>query len=940
MNRSDQSFRLDHEFEQQAWRTPTATALHYEGASITFSELKARVDRVLTSLRALGIRDARFIGVHMERSINYVVSVLAILKANSAVVPLPPSYPESRLREIISFAVLDAVIAGNQTPLGPGVAGKTIVFSDAMRGAATSTSMPTPPGDPNQPAFVLCSSGSTGAPKLIVRSHRSFFHRLRWTWDDHPYAIGEVCCQKSHMATTHAIYELFEPLLRGVPIHVIADEQVKRLEPLWKTIHTQAISRLLIVPSLLQASLDMPGFVAPPLKTLVLMGEHVTTKLAARAIAAFPKHTEIFSIYGSTEASSTFVCDIRRQFRPGQELPLGKPIAADVRAVVLGSDLAPVSAGETGILHIAGSPLFTEYFRDAESTAAAFSTLPVTGETLYNTHDQVLRTTNGNLHFVGRIDDTVKIRGFRVDLKEVERTLMRHPDVRQSTVIASNDKPGQAMLLAFVIPETVAQPELRHLLRQHLPSHMIPPVIVCVPALPLTASGKVDRQRLLAEHADRVANGVGAFASDTARRVAEIWGQVLRCTDIGPDSSFFEIGGNSLNEFTAVHHLRDAFGLDRHQLPEVSIHQFQTVAALAACIDAIGKGTPPAISPSNAILSTLKHGDHALPPVFAIASAGGTLGAYDKLVRSIDIRREIIGVRDPFLWNARDPTANFQSWVALYVNAIRERQARGPYYLLAYSSAGAFGCEIAQHLRRSGEEVALLALIDPLAMDRSSKRRFGYWALQARFMSRLPARIVMLAGLWLRLAVPHLLRGGGRSGPADDPGLSQEQFAQAATRSLTSREHMLALSVLLELNSGLPFALSASELSQVAPANYLDRLLERAKNAAPEVNREMIENIAVQYNLQVHAHHRYRLRRYDAKVVIFDTKGPCSGLLAAQFRPYIDDLDVREIALGKPSARTLALARIFPENIRSHYLSMRDETFVHTLAGELTGLLS
>lgn len=939
MNRPDQAFRLDHAFERQALRTPMVTALHFEGMSITFAELKARTDRVFASLRAAGITDGSAVGVYMERSINYVVSVLAILKANSAVVPLPPSYPESRLREIVSFAALDAVIEGGQAPLGP-VAGKTITFSDAVRGVATCPVMSNPPGDPNPLAFVLCSSGSTGKPKLIARSHRSFFHRLRWTWNEHPYASGEVCCQKSHMATTHAVYELFEPLLRGIPIHLIADEHVKRIEPLWNTIHAHAISRLLIVPSLLQASLDMPGFAAPPLKTLVLMGEHVTAKLAARAIAAFPATTDIFSIYGSTEASSTFVCDIRRQFRPEQVLPLGKPITADVRAVVLGTDLEPVRAGETGILHIAGSPLFTEYFRDAESTASAFATLPATGETLYNTHDQVLQTIDGNLNFVGRIDDTIKIRGFRVDLKEVENALLLHPDVRQSAVIASSNTPGQAMLLAFVVPETVAQTEIRHLLQQQLPTHMIPPVIVGLSAMPLTASGKVDRQRLLAEHADRIANGSGSFTSDTARRVAAIWEQVLHCTDIGPESSFFEIGGNSLNEFAVVHHLRNAFGLDRNQLPDIGIHQFQTVAALAACIDAIGKGAPPAISPGNAILSTLKHGEQSLPPVFAISSAGGTLGAYDKLVRAIDIRREIIGVRDPFLWNARNPTASFQNWVALYVNAIRERQAHGPYYLLAYSSAGAFGYEIAQHLRRSGEQVAILALIDPLAMDRSSKLRFGYWALQARFKRRLPARAVMLAAGWLRLAVPRGLRASGRSDRVDDHGLSKAAFAQASARALTSKEHILALSALLELNSGLGFALTASELSQAAPAEYLNMLLARAEHAVPGVDRKMIENIAVQYNLQVHAHHRYRLQRYDSKVVIFDTKGPYSGLLAAQFRPYIDDLAVREIALGKLSARTLELASIFPETIRSHYLSMRDETFVKTLARELTELLA
>jgi len=936
MNRPAQSLRLDHLFEQQVQRTPDRAALYCDGASITYAELKARTDRLLTSLCANGVKDGSFVGVHMQRSLNYIVSVLAILKANSAVVPLPPTYPENRLRNILSFAALDAIIDDEKTLLDPLLSNRIIHYADTPAGARASAHIT--PGNPDQPAFVLCSSGSTGTPKMIVRSHRSFFHRLQWTWDQHPYERGEVCCQKSHMVTTHAVYELFEPLLRGIPVHVIADQQVKSLVPFWETIHTQAISRLLIVPSLLQASLDMPDFVAPPLKVLVLMGEYVSAKVASRTIAAFPEHTKVFSIYGSTEASSTLVCDVKASFRPGQELPLGKPIAPGVRAYALGADLETVAPGEVGVLHIAGSPVFTGYFKDPALTTSAFATAPATGEALYNTHDQVRRMADDSLYFVGRVDHTVKIRGYRVDLQEVEKTLLRHPEVRQCAVILSDGEPEQAMLLAFVVPDTVAQASVQHLMREHLPAYMTPSLVVGMNALPLTASGKVDRLRLLTDHAHRSSNRADVFASETARRVAEVWKALLKCTDVQPDSSFFEIGGNSLTEFAAVHRLRNVFSLDRCQLPDICLYQFQTVTALAAYIDGVREGTTPILSRSNAILSTLKRGDDALPPVFAIASAGGTLGAYDKVVKALNTARSIIGVRDPFIWGERDATSGFQSWVTLYVNAIRERQPRGPYHLLAYSSAAAFGYEIAQHLRRIGEEVALLALIDPLATDRSSKRRFGYWALQARFMRRPAARIVLLVG-WLRLAVPRWLRDSGRSGNTNDPALTKEQFAQAATRSRTNKEHILGVSALLELNTGLPFALTAAELSQVEPTQYLDLLLARVKAAAPEIDPRTIENIVVQYNLQVQAQHRYRLQRYDGKVVIFDPEGPYNGLLAAQFRPYVSGLDVREIPLGEQSARTHVLAGSFPARIRSHYLSMRDDAFANTLADALASLL-
>ena len=939
MIQPEQSFRFERAFEEQAARTPDGVALHDHGDSITFAELRARSDAFAASLRARGIGEGSFVGLHMERSIAYVTSVLAILKLNGAVVPLPPSYPEARLGEILAFARLDAVVDDAATPLPPSLNSRIVPFEEASSEVNEWTGAIA--GHAEQAAFVLCSSGSTGTPKMIVRSHRSFFHRLLWTWENHPYADGEVCCQKSHAMTTHAIYELFEPLLRGIPVRIVADHDARALETFWETVRLRAISRLLLVPSVLQASLDIPGFVAPPVKLVVLMGEYVHPALAQRAIEAFPRQTSIYSIYGSTEASSTFVCDVRQSWRAGEELPLGVPISSDVHDAVLNEAGEPAAVGDVGVLHIAGTPLFTEYFKSPAQTAAAFVTPASSDERMYRTHDQVRRMPDGSLQFLGRADHTVKVRGFRVELEEVERAIMLNREVRQCAVVVREDEPGTASLMAFVSPSTVSRSILYQLLGERLPAYMIPSTIVAVNDFPLTASGKVDRQRLSREQprAAAVSPG-GPRGTETELQVSNVWRAVLGHGAFAADSKFFEVGGSSLTAFSVVFRLRDEFGLDRSQLTDQSLYQYPTVKALAEYIDGVRAGdTPPLPLPQSMLVTLMRGSDTRRPPVFMISSAGGTLGAYEKLAKNLGIANEIIGVRDPFLWGMRDPTMGFQKWVSEYVRAIREKQPQGPYYIIAYSSAGAIGYEIAQHLRRADEEVALLALIDPLAIDRGSKRRFGYWSLESRFNRRIIARITLVAG-WLQLLLPDRLRETGRKVREYNVAPSQADFLRLAEEAKASAVHIRSISALLELNTGLPFALTDAEIAGAAPNRYLDALLARAKRVAPELDPEMIENIVVQYQLQVRSHHAYRLQAYDGRVVLFDPRSPYSGLLAAQFRPYVSDLRVRTVALGEQSDRTQELSAYFPDRIQSHYLSMRDDLFVQSVAEELEHLLS
>ena len=923
------SFRFDTAFEEQAARTPGDVALRSSDGTITYAELDARANRIANTLRNAGIRPRAFVGLHVDRSIGAVAAILGILKFDGAVVPLPPSWPAHRVNEILRFGRLDAVIDAAATPLTTETATRTVRLEDAIR--AESAAPPVERGGSDSPAFVICSSGSTGTPKMIVRSHRSFLHRLQWTWEQHPYSADDVCVQKSFQATTHAVYELFEPLLRGVAVRIISDESLRDMAGFWDLLAEEGATRLLIVPSMLQASLELPGFVPPPLRVLVLMGEHVSAALAARAAAAFPASTRIFSIYGSSEASSTLVTDLRSSDLVGEDPPLGIPISPDVRAFVLNAELAPVQPGGIGMLYVSGSPLFTGFFRNPEGTEAVLET--VGAERLYRTADQVRVLASGGFLFVGRADDVVKVRGFRVDLSEIERWLSRGPGVRQCIVAPYPDANSAATLLAFVTPADVQPPALFAWLRSHLPTYMLPSVIVPIDRFPQTPSGKIDRRGLVADHRDVAAKSAGVkYESDTERTIARVWGELLQVGLVERDRSFFEIGGTSLTVFAAAHRLRVAFGLSAQALAATTLYTYPTVAALAEAID---RGSE---AQAETVLVSLRRGDGSeLPPLFVVSSAGGTLGAYEKVVRALRTPRDVVGLRDPFLAGDRDPTEGFQRWARRYTDAIRRRQARGPYHILAYSSAGAFGYEIAQQLRANGEDVLLLALVDPVAMDYAS-RRFGRWALSARFMSAKVRRVVRWAGL-LRSVVPRALRAKRTAASANDWTLSASEFNAHASWATTNRDNILRFAALLELNTGRPFAIQSAELDGVAPSEYLDVLLARVARVDASIEPEMIRRAVIQYELQVKSQQRYRPQRYDGAMYMFDAAGPFSGLEAAHLGPYVRRLHARSLPFDGLSERARQLLAPFPEGLRPHYGCMRNDRFTERLAAELSSVL-
>lgn len=925
-------FRLDALFARQATRTPDAVALIDDRGSVTFAKLAVATARMASALQAAGVEPGALVGVHLARSREYVGAVLGVLATGAAVVPLPPDYPEARVRELLAFVNPAAVVDADARPLVAMFKGPIVTATDAEV-VPPMAPAPARPADPADPAFVLCSSGSTGRPKLIVRSHASFRHRLEWTWRTHPYAPDDACCQKSPMTTTHAVYELFEPLLRGRTVRILSDATVRSLESFWEVIHRERITRLLLVPSMLQASLDMPNFAAPAVRVLVLMGEYVSRQLATRIEPAFPA-AAIHSIYGSTEASSALVCDLRATSPGKGDPPLGEPLAPEIRVHVLDAALHEVPHGTPGMLHLAGPMLFTGYLHDQALTAEVV--VERDGERLYCTRDRVCRESDGTLRYLGRSDDVVKVRGFRVDLREVEDALCACTGINQGAIVAQSTG-SDAVLAAYVSPQSADITGIRRALRARLPDYMVPTRLTALATLPRTAGGKIDRQRLRALAA--AGSAPRAFdGSRTEQALARAWHAALGHADFERTSNFFAVGGSSLKTFAVIARLRTTLSLDRSRLPDDAVYRWPTFADLAEHLDAALAGSAPAAAPVPDPLVTLRAGRGTrAAPLFVIASAGGTVGVYAKLMHALRAEREVIGVRDPYLWGERDAAAGFANWISTYLGAIRRRQPRGPYDLMAYSSAGAFGYEIARRLRAAGEAVAHLILIDPLAMDKTSPWRFGYWALAARFMHPELARLTRIVGM-ARALIPRGATCGSRAPSRNDFRFTAEQLDGFEASARRDRSHVKQLSALMELDTGLPFALTDAELDEASPADCLDVLLAKARQLTPDVSTDTLARLAIQYPLQVKTQHHYRLRRLDAPVVLFEPEGPHCGMLATQLRPWAPRLDARRVPMSAPTARALELARCFPDALYPHYFCMRNDGFTQAVARQLDTL--
>jgi amino acid adenylation domain-containing protein len=573
-------------FEAQVEQTPDAVAVVFEDKQLTYQELNSRSNQIAHHLLALGVCLDMLVGICTEPCVEMVVGLLGILKAGAAYLPLDPTYPQQRLNWMLADSSVQVLLT--QQHLIEKLQVPSIICLDThtkQEGKPLTLSPPAPPAPPapDNLAYVIYTSGSTGKPKGVAVAHGSLLNLVFWHQQAFSVSPTTRATQMAATAFDACGWEIWPYLSAGASIYFVDDLTRKQPTKLRDWLLAQEITISFLPTPLAQRvlALDWPESVA--LRTLLTGGD----KLQHYPNVSLP--FAVVNNYGPSE--NTVVTTSGMVARAQSGVPtIGRPIA-NTQVYLLDEQLQPVPVGARGELYISGDGVARGYLHRPELTAQRFIPHPFSqqpGARLYKTGDIARFRTDGNIEFLGRMDSQVKLRGFRLELGEIEAVLVQHPAVQQTVVIVREDVPGDKRLVAYVVwnqGQALVTSDLRCFLQEKLPEYMMPSTFVVLEALPLTPNGKVNRQALSAPDPSReLEKAYVAPRTPVEEVLVGIWASVLGLKQVGVHDNFFELGGHSLLATQLTSRVRDAFQVE---LPLHTLFEAPTVAGMAKYIDTV-----------------------------------------------------------------------------------------------------------------------------------------------------------------------------------------------------------------------------------------------------------------------------------------------------------------------------------------------------------------
>jgi amino acid adenylation domain-containing protein len=574
-------------FEQQVARTPHARALLLEGKAWTYTQINDEANRVARLLVQKGVGSGSLAGIFLERSPEMVIALIGVLKTGAAYVPLDPAFPVDRIRVMVEDAGLSAIVTVSalQSKL-PADAANVVALDtgDEPRHLASDVASFV---SSEQRAYVIYTSGSTGVPKGVEGTHRGAMNRFSWMWRTYPFQPGDVCCQKTNLGFVDSIWEIFGPLLAGVPNVIIPRDAVRDPELFLQTLARERVTRIVLVPSQLRALLEhAPNLQArvPHLKLWSCSGEVLPSEVAHQFRAAFPEAT-LLNIYGSSEVAADATCHEVTERDLGLTVAIGKPIS-NTQLYLVDPCSNPAPIGTRGEIYIGGDGLARGYLNRPQLTAERFVPNWLTPEQsprLYRTGDLGRYRGDGSIEYLGRVDSQIKLRGLRIELGEIESVLASHSAVREAVVTVLGAAEQQKLAAYLVFKDGTAIPhagELRRYLRGKLPEHMVPASYCQIEKVPLLPSGKVNRAALATCGAIALTDREdwAGPRTETEVRLAEIWRELLKLEAVGREQNFFELGGHSLLVLQMTARIRRNLEVE---LPVRSVFEAPTIASLA-----------------------------------------------------------------------------------------------------------------------------------------------------------------------------------------------------------------------------------------------------------------------------------------------------------------------------------------------------------------------
>jgi amino acid adenylation domain-containing protein/non-ribosomal peptide synthase protein (TIGR01720 family) len=572
-------------FAAQVEKTPDNIAVIFDEQKLTYQELNHRANKVAHNLQFLGVGTEVLVGICVERSLDAIVGLLGILKAGAAYLPLDPSYPQERLSFMLSDSQIQVLLTQQKFVEEFSTSGVKTVCLDSDWEQIKHQSHENPRSDVTAEnlAYVIYTSGSTGTPKGVAVPHRTV-NRLVCNTN---YVQLEPCdriVQASNTSFDAATFEIWGSLLHGATLVGVPQNVVLSLPHFAEYIREQKITVLFLTTALFNQLASVVPQAFKNLRHLLFGGEAVDPK-SVKAVLKNGAPERLLHVYGPTE-STTFSCwylveDVAEE----STIPIGRPLS-NTQIYILNSELQPVPIGTPGEIYIGGDGLARGYLNRPELTEEKFIPSPFDNSKLYKTGDLARYLPDGNIEFVGRVDNQVKIRGFRIELGEIEARLSQHPDVQQAAVIVREDIPGDKRLVAYVVPhqKSVANSiTLKCFLGEKLPSYMIPAAFMILDSLPLTPNGKVDRRNLPAPARTRpdLEEIFVTPRNPIEEKLAGIWSQLLGLDVIGINDNFFHLGGHSLIATQMLARVREVFSVELF-FPQIFINP--TIASLAQLI--------------------------------------------------------------------------------------------------------------------------------------------------------------------------------------------------------------------------------------------------------------------------------------------------------------------------------------------------------------------
>ena len=762
--------------EQQVERTPEAVACCFAGEQYTYRELNQRANQVAHELRARGASPGQRVAILVERSLAMLVGLIGIQKSGAAYVPLDPAYPAERIRQVLESAqpalvlteeaLLDRLPARGFESICLDRDWDTIGRNESSNPSKAAGAA----AGPGDLLYLSFTSGSTGQPKGVEITHRNVLNFLASMKTAPGLSAGDTLVAVTSLAFDIAGLELFLPLVTGAKVVIASREQAldgRQLADLllrWQATVMQA------TPATWSLLLDA-GWTGDRRLRALCGGEALPQQLAQRLMS---RCGELWNMYGPTE-TTIWSSVYKVEAASTGVIPIGRPIA-NTTMYVLDVHRQPVPIGVAGHLYIGGDGVAKQYWKQPGLTAEKFEPNPlVSGEIIYQTGDLAKFLPDGNIQFLGRADQQVKVRGYRIELPEIEGVLEQSPGVREAVVIVREDVPGDKRLVAYIVGQNGNVPSdhaLRAHVKLHLPEYMVPGAIVSLPELPLTSNGKIDRRKLPRPDAARPEEAAAATPRDAVEiRLTKIWENVLGLRPIGIRDSFFDLGGHSLLAVSLFAKIEKAFGVS---LPIATLFQAKTVEQLADALRSRGS-----LSSWSALVPIQPGGSRT--PLFCVHVQNGNVLFYHELAKQLGRDQPFYGLQSVGLQNNREPLTRVEDMAAHYITEMRSVQPEGPYLLGGYCLGAYIAFEMARQLKQQGQKVALLAIFETDGAWRkvksfreglgyhqgrlstqSTRNKLTYFARRVNFRTRriksLPKRLSVELTARLRRKVPNSFR--------------------------------------------------------------------------------------------------------------------------------------------------------------------------------------